>query len=324
MNTFGKIFRLSIFGESHGSCVGITLDGVPCGIEINENDFIDDLLRRKTGKKGTSTRLESDKPEIISGMFNGYTTGAPLTIIFKNINIDSSDYEIIKEFSRPGHSDFTASRKFDGFNDYRGGGHFSGRLTLPLVAAGVVAKKIIPNIKISAKIISLKGEKNIDEIINKTIEKKDSVGGIIECRASEIPVGFGEPFFDSVESVISHLVFSIPGIKGIEFGAGFAAASMYGSQHNDMFENSEGKTKTNNSGGISGGITNGNELIFRVTVKPTPSIGLPQKSFNFKTNKIEEFEISGRHDICFALRLPVVIEAVTAIVLADFFARNKN
>jgi len=322
MNSFGRIFRISIFGESHGACLGITIDGVPSGIALQGSDFTTDITRRQTGSTGASKRIESDIPQIVSGWFNGYTTGAPLTIVFQNVNFNSAEYEKIKAIPRPGHADFVADRKFKGYNDYRGGGHFSGRLTLALVAAGVIAKKIIRTVNLKTEIISINGNKNIRNSIADAIEKKDSVGGIVECRVTGIPVGWGEPFFDSIESVISHLVFSIPGIKGIEFGAGFASASMYGSQHNDSLENRDGKTATNNSGGISGGITNGNELIFRVAVKPVSSIEKTQKSFNFETNQIEEFEIGGRHDVSIVLRVPVIIEAVTAIALADFFQNS--
>jgi chorismate synthase len=318
MNSFGRIFRITIFGESHGACIGVIIDGAPPGTALNKDDFISDIIRRKTGAAGTSKRIESDIPEIVSGWFNGYTTGAPLTIVFQNTNVNSDDYDKTKNIPRPGHVDFAADKKFNGYNDYRGSGHFSGRLTLALVAAGVIAKKIIDSVNIKSEIISVNENKNIDAAIAAAIEKKDSVGGIVECRATGLPIGRGEPFFDSVESVISHLVFAIPGIKGIEFGAGFASAAMYGSQHNDIIKNQDGKTVTNNSGGISGGITNGNELVFRVAVKPVSSIGRTQKSYNFKTNQIEEFEIAGRHDVSIVLRIPVIIEAVTAIALTDF------
>ncbi len=319
MNSFGHNLRLSIFGESHGNILGITIDGCLAGINLKPKDFDKDLLRRKTGAKGTSTRIEQDIPEIISGVFKNKTTGTPITIIFENKNQKPSDYKRFTDVLRPGHSDFTANKKFNGFNDHRGGGHFSGRLTLGLVAAGVIAKKIIPQIKISAKVTKINGSKNLSQEIDKAIELNDSVGAIIECSAKNIPVGLGEPFFNSVESVISHYVFSIPGIKGIEFGKGFDATKMYGSEFNDLFIDKSGKTKTNNSGGINGGITNGNDLFFRVAVRPTASISKAQETLNFKTGKIEKLKISGRHDVCFALRVPVIIEAVTALSLADFY-----
>ncbi len=318
MNTFGQIFRISIFGESHGKSVGVTVDGCPPGINLCEEDMLEDLARRRAGAKGTTPRKEKDLPEIISGVFNGKTTGAPISVIFRNENTRSKDYSQLKVVPRPGHADFVALKKYKGFNDYRGGGHFSGRLTLALVAAGVIAKKIIPQVKISAKLIEAGGQNDIEKAIDKALKKRESIGGIVTCSAKGIPVGWGEPFFNSIESVISHLVFSIPAIKGIEFGSGFQAAKMTGSEHNDELIDPEGRTKTNHAGGINGGISNGNELVFRVAVKPTSSISLPQDTINLKTRQTERLEIKGRHDACIALRVPVVLEAVTAIALADF------
>ncbi|HHV03648.1 MAG: chorismate synthase [Bacteroidales bacterium] len=318
MNSFGRVFRITIFGESHGFVVGINIDGCPAGIPLTVDDFTNDLSRRRAGKEGTTPRVEDDIPELVSGWFNGYTTGAPLTIFFNNKDIRSGDYANLKDTPRPGHADFVARQKFNGFNDYRGGGHFSGRLTLALVAAGVVAKKIIPKISINALLIEAGGNTNIAEAVSRAREAGDSIGGMVECRADFIPVGYGEPFFDSVESVISHLAFSIPAIKGIEFGSGFSAARMTGLQHNDPIINELGRTATANAGGITGGITNGNELVFRVAVKPASSIPKLQQTFSFSTHTVEELKIEGRHDVCIALRVPVILEAITAIVLADF------
>ncbi|MDP4273369.1 MAG: chorismate synthase [Bacteroidota bacterium] len=323
MNSFGRIFRINIFGESHGVAAGIVVDGCPPGIPLKEEDFLPDLLRRKSGAKGTTPRLESDLPIIQSGVFNGTTTGAPISIIFKNDNTRSSDYSELVDTPRPGHADFTARQKYKGFNDYRGGGHFSGRITLGLVAAGVIAKKIIPSVQICAKLIEVGGSSNIDEALTTAMNKGDSVGGLIECSVSNIPAGLGEPFFDSVESVLSHIIFSIPAIKGIEFGSGFDAARMYGSEHNDCFNDIDGKTATNHSGGINGGISNGNDLRFKVAVKPTSSISKPQHTLNFKTGNMTDLIIKGRHDSCIALRVPVIVEAATAVVLADFYLINK-
>lgn len=317
MNTFGRIFRISIFGESHGPMVGITIDGVPHGIKLCVDDFTADLARRRAGAKGTTPRVEDDIPEIATGWFNGYTTGAPLTILFRNENTQSVDYNKLKDVPRPGHSDFVAYHKFEGYNDHRGGGHFSGRLTLALVAAGVLAKKVIPQISIEAKLIEAGGTTSIDEAIAEAQMQNDSIGGIVECVASGIPIGLGEPFFDSVESVISHLAFSIPAVKGIEFGSGFSASRMLGSQHNDPIIDSSGKTATNHAGGINGGITNSNPLVFRIAVKPTSSIAIPQQTLNLRTGETESLTIQGRHDTCIALRVPVVAEAITAIALAD-------
>lgn len=323
MNTFGKIFRISIFGESRGINVGVVIDGVPAGLPISDNDFAIDLGRRKSGAKGTTSRQEDDVPNIVSGVFNDYTTGAPITVLFSNSNVNSKDYDSIKEYPRPGHADFVASKKFKGFEDYRGGGHFSGRITLGLVAAGVIAKKIIDPIKIESKILEVGGDANIEEAIEKALKENDSIGGIIQCTAKNMPIGIGEPFFDSLESVLSHIIFSIPAIKGIEFGVGFTAAKMKGSEHNDCYIDINGKTRTNNAGGVNGGISNGNDLTFRVVVKPTSSIPQTQNTMNFKTGKINALNIVGRHDACIALRMPVIIEAVTAIALADLSMLNK-
>ncbi len=317
MNNFGKLFRISIFGESHGKSIGITVDGCPAGIPLTEEDFTHDLSRRKSGAKGTTPRNEEDLPDIISGTFNGFTTGAPITILFRNTNTRSGDYANLQASPRPGHADFVANAKFKGFQDFRGGGHFSGRLTLALVAAGVVAKKIVAPAEIKARLKQAGGNSNIEEAIEQALANQDSIGGIVECTATNLPVGWGEPFFDSVESVISHMVFAIPAIKGIEFGRGFAAAQMFGSQHNDSIINAQGKTATNNAGGINGGITNGNDLVFRVAVKPTSSIGKSQQTLNSISGKVENLTIEGRHDACIALRVPVVLEAATAIALAD-------
>ena len=322
MNTYGKNFRISIFGESHGNLIGVVMDGVPSGIQLCEEDFIEDLGRRKSGAKGTTPRKESDMPKIVSGVFNGYTTGAPLTVVFENSNTRSGDYSFITQTPRPGHADFVADIKYGGFNDYRGGGHFSGRITLCLVAAGVVAKKMIYPISVNAEIVELGGvpvteSDKWDSLIESVVAEGDSIGGIIECTGNNIPAGLGEPFFDSLESQIAHLSFSIPGVRGVEFGDGFGAARMKGSEHNDCFIDGSGTTATNGAGGINGGITNGNPVVYRIAVKPTSSISKKQNSFNFVTEQIESFSVKGRHDACIALRCPVIVEAITAIVFAN-------
>ena len=322
MNTYGKNFRISIFGESHGNLIGVVMDGVPSGIQLCEEDFIEDLGRRKSGAKGTTPRKESDMPKIVSGVFNGYTTGAPLTVVFENSNTRSGDYSFITQTPRPGHADFVADIKYGGFNDYRGGGHFSGRITLCLVAAGVVAKKMIYPISVNAEIVELGGvpaaeSDKWDSLIENVVAEVDSIGGIIECTGNNIPAGLGEPFFDSLESQIAHLAFSIPGVRGVEFGDGFGAARMKGSEHNDCFIDGSGATATNGAGGINGGITNGNPVVYRIAVKPTSSISKKQNSFNFVTEQMESFSVKGRHDACIALRCPVIVEAITAIVFAN-------
>jgi chorismate synthase len=327
MNTFGTLFRTHIFGESHGPSVGIVIDGCPAGLELTAEDFFVDTRRRQGGNlPGTTPRKEDDLPIFLSGVFKNKTTGAPLTIIFENNNTRSGDYEKQRAVPRPGHADFTASQKFGGYEDYRGGGHFSGRLTVCLVAAGVVAKKILAYQQINcvATLTEVGGETNIEAGIEKAIKAGDSVGGIVACTVQNLPVGLGEPFFDSVESLLAHAVFSIPAIKGIEFGAGFAAAKMFGSEHNDAIQNKEGTTITNHAGGISGGITNGNELVFRIAVKPTSSTPKPQETYNNESGEVETFSVKGRHDLCIALRVPVVLEAVTTMVLADLLMKEQK
>ena len=371
MNTIGRKYRVSIFGESHGEIIGVVLDGVPAGLELSVEDFEQDILRRKSGAKGTTPRIEDDEPQIVSGVYEGHTTGAPLTIVFKNSNTKSSDYSQFAAMPRPGHADLTAALKWDDCQDPRGGGHFSGRLTLPVVAAGVVAKKILqdatildetPVGPINARIVELGGidlstALVIDEVagahaeemtgetlemtgataleaakvaeasagelpaawqeaIDKAVKEGDSLGAVVECSVPYIDPGYGEPFWDSVESVLAHAVFAIPGVRGLEFGDGFEAARMKGSQHNDPY-GPDGRPTKNGAGGVNGGITNGAALTFRVAFKPTASISKAQQTFNFETGEMDTLQVKGRHDACFALRTPVVVEAMTAIVLAD-------
>lgn len=320
MNSFGRKFRVSIFGESHGGAVGVVLDGVPAGIPLNEEDFTDDLARRKSGQRGTTPRKESDRPVILSGLFEAKTTGAPLTVVFANENTLSNDYRNLVTHPRPSHADWVARQKFHGYADYRGGGHFSGRLTLGLVVAGTVAKKILEGVEITSRILEIGGCTDAErwpEVVENAMRESDSVGGIIECRAEGAGVGLGEPFFDSAESVISHLLFSVPAVKGVEFGNGFACARLRGSQNNDPIVDPSGRTATNNAGGICGGITNGNPVVVRVAVKPTASIAAPQQTLDMTTGTVQELRIRGRHDACIALRAPVVIESAVAIALAD-------
>lgn len=332
MNRFGRIFNISIFGESHGECTGIVIDGCPAGVPLTANDLAADLERRKGGmQKGTTPRKEDDLPLIKSGVFNDITTGFPIVILFENKNVRSEDYQQQRIIPRPGHADWVAHQKFGGFEDYRGGGHFSARLTTGIVAAGAIAKKIMQpaaadkkGIQINAAVIEIAGEKDTEKGLQKAIDAKDSVGGIVECCVTGLPIGLGEPWFDSVESMIAHLVFAIPAVRGIEFGTGFAAARMFGSQHNDAIDSMSGHTRTNHTGGVVGGITNGNELVFRLAIKPTSSTPQQQNSLNWDTGETEDFAIRGRHDLCVALRAPVIVEAVTAIVLADFLLLEQK
>ena len=340
MNTFGRKYRVSIFGESHGELIGVVLDGVPAGLELSEDDFMQDILRRKSGAKGTTPRVEADQPCIVSGVFEGHTTGAPLTVTFRNTNTHSSDYSLFAAMPRPGHADLTAALKWDDCQDPRGSGHFSGRLTLPIVAAGVVAKKILkdatmldetPCDAVDARIVELggisRGAKDLAEgaseitdewqtLLDEAIREGDSLGAVIECTVPDIDPGYGEPFWDSVEAQIAHAVFAIPGVRGIEFGDGFRAAAMKGSEHNDPI-GPDARPVKNGAGGVNGGITNGAPISFRVAFKPTSSIRKAQQTFNFQTGDMDTLEVPGRHDVCFALRAPVVVEAMTAIVLAD-------
>ena len=352
MNTFGNRFRVSIFGESHGPVIGVTVDGVLPGMPLSPEDFLQDLSRRKAGDLGTTPRIEADEPEILSGVYEGRTTGAPLTVIFRNENTRSEDYEAFRENPRPGHADFTANLKFGGYNDPRGGGHFSGRLTLGIVAAGVIAKKMMYFARFSASLKEVGGIEDQDkwaDALKAAAAEGDSLGGLVECVVEGLPVGLGEPFWDSVEGVLAHAVFAIPGVRGIEFGDGFAASRMKGSEHIDLFpekhchkddpdhkcchgEHEEGHEcchgeggchserseeshhccgkhhrpqppLTNHAGGVNGGITNGNPLVFRVAFKPTASIA--------------KAGVGGRHDVCFALRTPVIVEAMAAICMVD-------
>lgn len=328
MNSFGTIFRVTIWGESHGASVGVSVDGVPAGIALSAEDFAVDLARRASGRRGTTPRHEADQPQIVSGVYEGRTTGAPLTVLFENANTRSGDYSNLVRQPRPSHADLVAQRKFDGCNDPRGGGHFSGRLTLGLVAAGVVAKRVLTEkVQFTTRIAEIGGcadESRFDEVIETAMRDGDSVGGVIECRIEGAGAGIGEPFFDSVESVIAHLLFSVPAVKAVEFGAGVEVAKRRGSENNDLITNAEGQTATNNDGGVNGGIANGNPIVVRVAVKPTPSISRPQMTYNFERGEVAELQIRGRHDACIALRAAVVVEAAASIALADLCLRNNS
>ncbi|MBR5850123.1 MAG: chorismate synthase [Alistipes sp.] len=325
MNTFGNALRLSIWGESHGAAVGITLDGVPAGIALSEEDFEHDLARRRSGAQGTTPRRESDRPQLLSGIYEGVTTGAPLTILFQNEDTRSRDYTVLTHHFRPSHADRVAQVKFDGKNDPRGGGHFSARLTVALVAAGVVAKKMLPaEVQFSTRLTAVGGERDaerFEQVIAAAQAEGDSVGGVIECRVEGLPTGWGEPFFDSAESLIAHLLFAIPAIKGVEFGDGFAVAARRGSENNDPILDSHGTTASNHAGGIDGGITNGNPLIVRAAMKPTPSIAREQLTYDAECDCVAPLQIKGRHDACVALRGAVVVEAAVALALADLSRR---
>lgn len=325
MNSWGNRFRVTLWGESHGAQVGVTIDGVPAGIALAESDFEADLARRRAGAAGTTPRKESDAPHIVSGLYRGFTAGAPLTVEFLNENTRSGDYASLASHPRPSHADWVAMKKFHGYNDPRGGGHFSGRITLALVTAGVVAKKILGSgVTFHTDIIEIGGstdKERFADIIESARMDRDSVGGVVECRAEGVAAGLGEPFFDSAESLMAHLLFSVPAVKGVEFGSGFAAARMRGSEHNDPIIDAEGHTSTNHAGGIVGGITNGNAIVVRAAVKPTASISREQMSFNCASGQVDSLVIKGRHDVCITLRAAVVVESAVAIALADLTLR---
>lgn len=348
---WGNKIKLSIFGESHGKAIGIVIDGLKPGIEIDIEYIKNEMKRRAPGDSPLSTpRKETDKFDILSGYFNGRTTGTPLSAIILNNNTRSRDYEKTASLLRPGHADFTGNVRYRGFNDYRGGGHFSGRITAPLVFAGAICKKILEDkgiligshiksigaiedgscfdpvsiskesiLKLSKSKFPVLDEvrgKDMEESILKVKEEGDSVGGVIETVVVNLPPGIGDPFFDSVESSISHLLFSIPAVKGVEFGEGFNIASMKGSEANDEYyisEESTMKTYTNNNGGVLGGITNGMPVIFKTAIKPTPSIAKAQKTVDIKKKQNTFLKIEGRHDPCIVPRAVPVVEAVAAI-----------
>jgi len=324
MNSFGRLFRLSLFGESHGPGLGVVVDGCPAGVPFNAEDLLPDLARRKPGAAGTTARREDDLPELVSGLHNGRTTGAPILVLFRNADTRPGDYDRFRETPRPGHADFVLDRKYGGFNDARGSGHASGRLTLGLVAAGTIAKRIIAPVAVQARLDEAGGDSDIEAAVARTLAAGDSIGGIVSCRVEAVPVGLGEPFFDSVESLLAHLVLSIPAVKGIEFGVGFRAARMKGSEHNDPIVAADGTTGTNHAGGLNGGISNGNPIEFRVAVKPTSSIAVSQTTFDLKTGRPETLSVNGRHDACVALRIPVIVEAAAAVVLADLLLLEQR
>lgn len=351
---WGNNLKISIFGESHGGAIGINIDGLPAGIELNLEEIDKEMKRRAPGRNNLSTaRKESDVPEIVSGFFEEKTTGTPLCAIIRNSDTRSKDYGKLKDLMRPGHADYTGKVRYGGFNDYRGGGHFSGRITAPLVFAGAVCKQVLAlkGIEIGAHIKSIKGnedrsfdfvditkeslkelknqefplldtekEEKMRNIILEARKNGDSVGGVIECAVVGVEAGIGNPFFDSVESTLSHLLFSVPAVKGVEFGLGFDISSLYGSESNDDYyydDEMQVKTETNNNGGIIGGITNGMPIVFKAAIKPTPSIGKAQKTINVASQKNEELVIQGRHDPCIVQRAVPVIEAVAAIGILD-------
>lgn len=351
-NVFGNSITVTLFGESHGDQIGVVIDGVAPGIQVDMDFMRKQLNLRKPHGKISTQRVESDEPHIVSGVFEGKTTGTPICILFENHNTKSKDYSKTKDFMRPGHADYTAMEKYHGFADYRGGGHFSGRITTPIVAAGAILLDALrkKDIQIGSHIkkcgtiedvpfVNYEEEiRKVNDLIFPVLDddaaeqmraymeeaanEGDSVGGVLETVITGLPAGVGEPWFDTMESMLSHGIFSIPAVKGIEFGKGFAFAEMKGSKANDPFEIQEGVvvTKTNNNGGINGGITNGMPVLFNTVIKPTPSIYKEQKTVNIDTKENVSFQIQGRHDPAIIHRARVVVDSMTAIVIADMLA----
>lgn len=317
MNTMGTLFRVELFGESHGPAVGAIIDGIPAGLALSVEDFAVDLARRRAGAEGTTPRIEADNPELLSGLYQGRTTGSPLCVVFRNTDTRSADYSNFADTPRPGHADYTGRLKYGGFADPRGSGHFSGRVTAGLVAAGVVAKKILGAARFATTILEAGGHQDVTEAVRAAAVAGDSVGALVELRVGSLPAGLGEPFFDTVEGLAARALFAVPGVRGVEFGDGFAAARMRGSEHNDPLLDQAGTTARNGAGGVNGGITNGNELLVRVAMKPASSIAIEQATWNFRTGAMGTLSVPGRHDSCIALRAAVVLEASLAVVLAD-------
>ncbi len=322
MNSFGKLLKIEIFGESHGPEVGVLLDGFPPGLQIDRNELESFIARRKAGKRGTTNRLEADIPQFKSGVKHDITTGAPILVSFTNTNTHSKDYTLFRDIPRPNHSDFVADRKYFTFNDLKGGGHFSGRLTLGLILAGYLAKLVLTDVSAQCHIESIGGKKDYSKILEQAIERGDSLGAKLVCKIDNLPIGLGSPFFDSVESLLAHALFSIPGVKSISFSNTINPSSAKGSDFNDPIIDSTGKTASNNASGIVGGLTNGNPIIFTIGIKPTASISLAQSTFNFATNQLDTLEIQGRHDACFALRVPPIVEALSYFVIADLYLQR--
>lgn len=326
MNSFGKLFSVSLFGESHGNSIGVLITGAKPGIKVDYDLIAEMLERRKPNYIGSTPRKEKDEYMIESGVDQGYTTGTPILVRITNQNIKKKDYDEFKDIYRPSHSDFVAFKKYEGFNNLPGSGHFSGRITVGLVIAGAFAKMHTKHL-ISSEFLAvgdLKDINKLDSYLTKIVEEEDSIGAIIKLTVKNVEIGLGEPFFGGADSTLASALYSVPAVKGVSFGAGFKGISMLGSEFNDVFINEEGKTLTNNSGGISGGITNGNDLIVNVFIKPASSISKEQKTFNFTTKKMDSLKIKGRHDSFIAKRAVVVLESVIYIALCDLMMQKRS
>lgn len=325
MNSFGIIFRVSLFGESHGPAVGVLVDGCPPGLALEAADFEADLARRRGGPAagpgpvsgGRTPRAEADVPEILSGLYQGRSTGTPILILFRNEDTRSGDYESFLSVPRPGHADLTGRQRYLGYADPRGGGHFSGRLTVGLVAAGVIAKGLLPGAVFKTAVLEAGGRSDVEAACEEARAAGDSVGALVEIRVGGVEAGLGEPFFGAVESRIAEALFAVPGVRGVEFGDGFRAAAMRGSEHNDPILSADGRTAKNGAGGVNGGITNGNEIVVRVAMKPASTIARPQRTLDLATGAETSLEGGGRHDACIGIRGAVALEAAVAITLAD-------
>ncbi len=325
MNSYGTLFKVTLYGESHQDAIGVVVDGVLPGTKFDNELIFEDLEKRKPKAIGTTPRKEADEVIVTSGVFNGFATGSPIHLMIENKNTKSKDYEHLKKQPRPGHADFVANVKYNGYQDYRGGGRFSGRLTAALVAAGSVAKMMLPY-ELSNELVqvgSLKDMSKLDEYLKDIVSSGDSVGGIVKLTAKGLPVGLGEPFFEKLDAEIAKMMFSIPAVKGVEFGLGFDGVDKFGSEFNDLILDETGKTKTNNSGGVTGGISNGNDIEFRVFIKPTSSIQKKQETFNFEKGELSTLRVGGRHDVAIVRRVGIVLENALAIVLADAYLKAK-
>jgi len=325
MNSYGNLFKVTLYGESHQDAIGVVIDGVMPGTIIDIEKIKSDLELRKPKAIGTTPRKEDDEPIITSGVFNGKATGSPIHIMIKNKNIKSKDYDHLKKQPRPGHADFVAEMKYHGFQDHRGGGRFSGRLTAALVAAGSIAKMMLPyafshQLK---QIGTLTDMTKIDAYLKEIISQGDSVGGIVAVNVKGVEVGLGEPMFEKLDAELAKMMFSIPAVKGFEMGLGFKGVNSLGSTFNDLIIDESGKTKTNHAGGVTGGISNGNDITFNVFVKPTSSIQKQQKTYDFSKNDISTLKVGGRHDVAIVRRVGIVLENAAAIVLADAYLKNK-
>jgi len=325
MNSYGNLFKITLFGESHQEAIGIVIDGVKPGLKIDWDKVNEDLAKRRPGAVGTTPRVEEDKLHVTSGIFNGHTTGSPIHVMIKNENVQSKDYSHLVKQPRPGHADYVAYVKYQGYNDFRGGGRFSGRLTTPIVVAGSIAKQMLP-FEFSHRLIqvgTLTDMSKLDEYLSEVAAKGESVGGIVELTVKGVPVGLGEPMFNKLDGEIGKMMLSIPAVKGVSIGTGFEGVGQFGSWFNDVYMDETGTTKTNHSGGVSGGISNGNDIVVKVFVKPTSSIAKPQTSFNLEEKELKEFQVGGRHDVAIVRRVGIVLENALAIVLADLYLMYK-